>query len=317
MSTTYVNLTGTAFPDALDIASPFTAASRTATSWENNTDGNDYIYASDINILQDSILAIQGIIGAKDAAVINVDALNLMTAIKNAQTDISDGATALLNHSHTGLAGAPSLINLASHVTGVLPAANIKTVGAGSLNATNIFIASDGTGLAVSVALSNKLDKSTGGAVTGNISVTGQLSSSIATGTAPLTVTSTTLVTNLNADLLDGKQGSDYATITGTEILTNKRLTSPKINEDVVLTPTSTELNYVKGVTSAIQTQLGAKADLVTGKVPQSQLPNTGGSLVSATAPTNTDILWIDTTAGGILKYYSGSAWVPAKYVYV
>ena len=56
--------------------------------------------------------------------------------------------------------------------------------------------------------------------------------------------------------------------------LTNKTLTSPKINEAVVLSATSTELNtlhgitvstaelnYVDGVTSAIQTQLDAKAE--------------------------------------------------------
>ena len=60
-----------------------------------------------------------------------------------------------------------------------------------------------------------------------------------------------------------------------TDTLTNKTLTSPKVNEDVVLTSTATELNildgatlsttelnYVDGVTSAIQTQLDAKAPL-------------------------------------------------------
>ena len=41
-----------------------------------------------------------------------------------------------------------------------------------------------------------------------------------------------------------------------TQTLTNKTLTSPKINENVSLTATSTELNYVDGVTSAIQTQI-------------------------------------------------------------
>ncbi|RTL07756.1 hypothetical protein EKK58_01025 [Candidatus Dependentiae bacterium] len=40
------------------------------------------------------------------------------------------------------------------------------------------------------------------------------LVSRIATGTAPLTVASTTLVTNLNADLLDGQHGSYYTTFT-------------------------------------------------------------------------------------------------------
>jgi len=50
-----------------------------------------------------------------------------------------------------------------------------------------------------------------------------------ATGTAPLTVASTTVVTNLNADLLDGVQGSLYSQIAGTETLTNKTLTAPRI----------------------------------------------------------------------------------------
>ena len=44
----------------------------------------------------------------------------------------------------------------------------------------------------------------TGNVSGGNITTAGQLVSSVATGTAPLSVTSTTLVTNLNADLLDG-----------------------------------------------------------------------------------------------------------------
>ena len=46
-----------------------------------------------------------------------------------------------------------------------------------------------------------------------------------------------------------------------TQTLTNKTLTSPKINEDVAVTATATELNYVDGVTSSIQTQLDAKVD--------------------------------------------------------
>jgi len=53
---------------------------------------------------------------------------------------------------------------------------------------------------------------------------------------------------------------SVLSTSSNTQTLTNKTLTSPKINEDVALTATATELNYVDGVTSAIQTQLNAKA---------------------------------------------------------
>jgi len=41
-----------------------------------------------------------------------------------------------------------------------------------------------------------------------------QVISSVATGTAPLTIASTTLVSNLNADLLDGQEGSYYLDLT-------------------------------------------------------------------------------------------------------
>ena len=55
-----------------------------------------------------------------------------------------------------------------------------------------------------------KLETSnTGITVTGNVEATQQVISTIATGTAPLSVTSTTKVSNLNADLLDGKHASD------------------------------------------------------------------------------------------------------------
>jgi hypothetical protein len=50
------------------------------------------------------------------------------------------------------------------------------------------------------------------------------------------------------------------ADLTTAQTLTNKTLTSPKINEDVAVTATATELNYVDGVTSAIQTQIDLKA---------------------------------------------------------
>ena len=52
------------------------------------------------------------------------------------------------------------------------------------------------------------------------------------------------------------------ADLSTAQTFTNKTLTSPKINEDVAVTATATELNYVDGVTSAIQTQLDAKAPL-------------------------------------------------------
>ena len=63
-------------------------------------------------------------------------------------------------------------------------------------------------------------------------------------------------VTSAIQTQIDGKISAS-----STDTLTNKTLTSPKINEDVAVTATATELNYVDGVTSAIQTQLDGKVD--------------------------------------------------------
>ncbi|MEO5499013.1 MAG: hypothetical protein ABIR46_00770, partial [Candidatus Saccharimonadales bacterium] len=51
--------------------------------------------------------------------------------------------------------------------------------------------------------------------VTGTSRFTGQITSTLATGTAPFVVASTTLVTNLNADLLDGKNTGTSGNVVG------------------------------------------------------------------------------------------------------
>lgn len=56
--------------------------------------------------------------------------------------------------------------------------------------------------------------------------------------------------------------------------------------------------------------QFAAKADLVDGKVPEEQLPLTGGCVAQDTAPENTKLLWIDTANGAITKYWNGTEWV-------
>ena len=103
-----------------------------------------------------------------------------------------------------------------------------------------------------------------------------------ATGTVALT---SDVTTHANLTEAHGATGAVVGT-TNTQTLTNKTLTSPKINEDVIMSATATELNvldgitsstaelnildgatlsttelnYVDGVTSAIQTQIDAKA---------------------------------------------------------
>jgi hypothetical protein len=89
------------------------------------------------------------------------------------------------------------------------------------------------------------------------------------------------LETRLNTD--------GYITDSSTSTLTNKTLTSPKINEDVALTTTATELNYVDGVTSAIQTQLNNKAPLTS--------PELTGTPTAPTATAGTNTTQVATTA--------------------
>jgi hypothetical protein len=77
------------------------------------------------------------------------------------------------------------------------------------------------------------------------------------------------------------------AILDATQTFTNKTLTSPKINEDVAVTATATELNYVDGVTSAIQTQIDLKAPLAapafTGAVSGTDLTLSGNLTVNGT----------------------------------
>jgi hypothetical protein len=82
----------------------------------------------------------------------------------------------------------------------------------------------------------------------GNIETSGQFDSNVATGTAPLVVTSTTMVSNLNADRVDGLHASGFATSGA-----NSNITS--------LTGLTTPLSIAQGGTGAT-TAAGALANL-------------------------------------------------------
>jgi hypothetical protein len=107
------------------------------------------------------------------------------------------------------------------------------------------------------------------GTITGAVVTSANIVDGTITGTdiASGTITSTNILdgTIVNADInasaaIAASKLSGVVTPTSTDTLTNKTLTSPKINEDVIVTATATQLNYVAGVTSAIQTQLDTKA---------------------------------------------------------
>ena len=84
--------------------------------------------------------------------------------------------------------------------------------------------------------------------------------STISLGEALLLAGGTGITSVITGDTVTFNIDSTVTTLTGTQTLTNKTFTSPKINEDVAVTATATELNYTDGVTSAIQTQLDARA---------------------------------------------------------
>lgn len=101
--------------------------------------------------------------------------------------------------------------------------------------------------------------------VTGSIRASSQLISTVVTGTSPLTIASTTLVTNLNADMLDGNHASAFSLSGHTHAFSE-------------LTSKPTTLSGY-GITDAINSSLlGANSGVATldssGKVPSTQLPS-------------------------------------------
>jgi hypothetical protein len=164
-----------------------------------------------------------------NTAVAQADITGLLGAGSITNTMLANSAVANLSGTNTG----DQTITLTGDVTGS---------GTGSFAATLATITDSGTGTF------KKITTNTKGLVTGtaavaqsditgllgsgsitstmlgtlsSVSTSGAITSTLATGTAPLTVASTTLVTNLNADMLDGQHGSYYAplaspTFTGT-----------------------------------------------------------------------------------------------------
>lgn len=139
---------------------------------------------------------------------------------------------------------------------------------------------SDGNVL-INKALDNAVDQLQ---IDGSTSVTGQIKSTLATGTAPFSVSSTTAVTNLNADLLDGQEGSyflDAANFTGT------------LPNNFITLGTQTTGNYVAtvaGTTNEIEvTGSGSETSAVTIGLPDDVVITSSLTVNGSNVLTNSD----------------------------
>jgi len=181
----------------------------------------------------------------------NVTGGNLVTAGLG-----SIGTTlAVTGNANVGNLGTAGLVVATGNVTG----GNLITAGLGSI----------GTTLAV-----------TGNITGGNVNTAGKvvastLTSNVATGTAPLTISSTTLVTNLNADLLDGYNTASTNTASTVVI----RDASGNFSAGTITATLSGAATTAGTVTTAAQpniTSVGTLSSVsVTGNI-------TGGNLTTA-----------------------------------
>jgi hypothetical protein len=88
-----------------------------------------------------------------------------------------------------------------------------------------------------------------------------------------------------------GVDGSGNVSTDGVQTLTNKTLTSPKINEDVALTSTATELNKLDAV---------SRGSIIYGNASAATAILTKGSANTVLTSDGTDIAWSAPAAGGI-----------------
>lgn len=171
-----------------------------------------------------------------------------------------------------------------------------------------------------------------------NINATNQLISSVANGTAPISVSSSTVVDNLNSDLLDGYQGSHYLDWTNT---TNKPDPSITLLGDVSGSATFTDLtsasvtvtvaNDSHSHTGITISELDA-SDITTGTLPVlrggtgvttstgttnvvlSDSPTLTGTPIAPTAAVDTNTTQIATTAFVIGQGYLKSTTASSTY---
>lgn len=135
------------------------------------------------------------------------------------------------------------------------------------------------------------------------------LTSTVATGTAPLTVTSTTAVANLNADLLDGNHASAFATLSGSTF--TGQIISTRAND----ANTGAGQIYLNGATGNridFNTSGLAAPSFTTRSVGTKIVlyPNVGASTVDYAIGIEGSTLWQSITSNGSsnsFRWYAGT----------
>ena len=143
---------------------------------------------------------------------LNADLLDGLNSDKFMRTDISTSTTgniSAVNITSTGTLSSSSTITgtrlISNIASGTAPLSVTSTTVVTNLNADLL------DGLNSDKFMRTDANTSTTGTLSSSSTITGtRLISNIASGTAPLTVTSTTVVTNLNADLLDGLNSDKF-----------------------------------------------------------------------------------------------------------
>ena len=191
-----------------------------------------------------------------------------------------------------GVGAAPSYgkVGLTTHVSGTLPVGNGGTGQASNLTQYGVVYGSSTTAMATSAAgtTTQVLHGNASGAPTfGAVSLTADVS-----GTLPVANGGTgasdapTARTNLGAQATITGAAT---TITGSDLTASRAVISNASGKVAVSATTDTELGYVSGVTSAIQTQLNAKAPLAS--------PALTGTPTAPTAAVGTNTTQVATTA--------------------
>ena len=150
------------------------------------------------------------------------------------------------------------------------------------------------------------------GTVLSGIAGNGQITSALSTGTAPLSVASTTLNTNLNADLLDGQHGSYYVpstrTVNGQALSSNVTITTVSGNAGTATALAANGTNCT-GVTVAQGVDASGNAESCITPAGTYSLPTASSSVLGGVKPDGTSIL----NTAGVLSATAASVGAAAQ----